>query len=157
MGYICKDCGKKCEGKKYPRELCQACYNYYRGGGVIYPLPKSGFINKDDKGYVICHICGKSYKRLGSHIKESHNMCIAEYKEKFGLCNNAKTTENLYSKKMHDYAYKYNMPNRLKVTGVDTRIKLGETDKRKGKPVRLQEIINKKSRNCINSTKRKEN
>ena len=142
----CSKCGKPINGKIYPNELCQACYNYYRLGGTDNPLPALGKIEYDYRGYVICHICGRAYKRLGSHIKESHNMSIAEYKEKFELCNNAKTTESNYSAHMHNLAYKYDMPKRLQITGYSTRIKKGERDKRFGKKVRLQECLDRAER-----------
>ena len=139
----CSKCGK--EDRSYAG-LCQACYNYYRKGGTDNPLPALGKIEHDHRGYVICHICGRAYKRLGSHIKESHGMSIAEYKAKFELCNNAKTTEANYSAHMHDLAYKYDMPKRLQITGKATRIKKGERDKRLGKKVRLQECLDRSER-----------
>ena len=142
----CSKCGKSILGKIYPNGLCQSCYNYYRKGGVDNPIPPKGKIEYDYRGYVVCHICGMAYKRLGSHAKESHQMSITEYKEKFGLCNNARTTENNYSQHMHDLAYKYDMPKRLQITGKSTRIVKGDTTMRKGKPVRLQEILDKRAR-----------
>ena len=126
--------------------MCQACYNYYRKGGTDNPIPKPGTIAHDHRDYVVCHICGRAYKRLGSHIKESHGMSIAEYKAEFELCNNAKTTEKNYSEHMHKLAYKYDMPNRLQETGKATRIKKGERDKRLGKKVRLQECLDRSER-----------
>lgn len=142
----CKKCGKSVTDKIYPNGTCQACYNYYHKGGVDNPLPPKGKIAYDHRGYVVCHICGRAYKRLGSHIKESHGMSIAEYKAEFELCNNAKTTEKNYSKHMHNLAYKYDMPNRLQETGKATRIKKGERDKRLGKKVRLQECLDRSER-----------
>ena len=47
---------------------------------------------------------------------------------------------------MHDLAYENKMPERLIATGMSTRIKKGENDKRLGKPVRLQEIYQMRSR-----------
>lgn len=126
--------------------MCQSCYRYYHGGGVDNPIPPIGRIAYDHRGYVICHICGRAYKRLGSHIKESHSMSIAEYKAQFELCNNAKTTEQNYSEHMHNLAYKYDMPKRLQITGQATRIKKGERDKRLGKKVRLQECLDRSAR-----------
>lgn len=147
MPYICSSCGKfHHSDKTYPNMLCQGCYNYFRRGGIVNPLPHSGTIALDSRGFIICHICGKAYTRLGSHIKESHGMTISEYKRKFGLCENCKTTESKYSKTMHDYAYKNGMPERLKRAGYNTRIKVGERDKRLGKITRLQESLDKKAR-----------
>jgi hypothetical protein len=143
----CKFCGKDTTHDNHYTGYCQGCYNYFRNGGTINPLPQKGVITKDHRGYIVCHICGKAYKRLGSHIKESHNMAIAEYKEEFELCNNAKTTEDSYSQHMHNLAYKYNMPEMLKEAGKATRIKKGEKDKRLGKKVRLQECLERSKRN----------
>ena len=142
----CKKCGKQINGKIYPDGTCQGCYNYYHKGGTDNPLPQLGKIERDYRGYVICHICGRAYKRLGSHIKESHNMSIAEYKAQFELCNNAKTTEQNYSIHMHDLAYKYDMPKRLQISGKSTRIKKGQKHLRLGKKARLQECLDKSIR-----------
>ena len=140
----CSKCGKHTDHSY--AGMCQGCYNYYRNGGTDNPLPKPGVITYDHRGYVVCHICGKAYKRLGSHIKESHGMTIAEYKAEFELCNNAKTTEKNYSEHMHDLAYKYDMHKQLQVVGKATRIKKGEKDKRLGKKVRLQECLDRSKR-----------
>lgn len=113
---------------------------------MINAIPPPGVIMRDNRGYVICHICGRAYARLGSHARESHGLTIAEYKEMFGLCSRSKTTEKDYSERMRELAYKYKMPEMLKITGEKTRIKNGETDKRRGKTVRLQESIDKKNR-----------
>lgn len=142
----CSKCGKHINGKIYPDKTCQSCYNYYHKGGTNNPIPAKGTIAHDYRGYVVCHICGRAYKRLGSHAKEAHQMSVAEYKEKFGLCNNAKTTESNYSKHMRKLAYKYDMDKRLRIAGVSTRIKKGQKEHRLGKPVRLQECIDKRIR-----------
>lgn len=142
----CSKCGKPINGKIYPEKTCQGCYLYYLRGGTDNPLPPLGKIEYDHRGYVICHICGRAYKRLGSHIKESHGMNIAEYKAQFELCNNAKTTEANYSAHMHNLAYKYDMPKRLQITGYSTRVKKGERHLRFGKKSRLQECIDKSER-----------
>jgi hypothetical protein len=126
--------------------MCQGCYNYFRKGGVEHGLPEPGRIEYDAKGKVICHICGRAYTRLGSHVKESHDMTIDAYKEQFGLCKRARTTEKSYSKMMHKYAKENEMDKMLLEVGINTRIKKGENDKRKGKQVCLQEILDKRAR-----------
>lgn len=141
---FCKECGQHTD-RSYSG-MCQGCYNYFRKGGTINPLPEHGRIKHDANGKVICHICGRAYTRLGSHVKESHAMSIEEYKEKFGLCKRAKTTESRYSQVMHNYAKEYKMDERLLVVGQATRIKCGQTDMRKGKKVCLQEILEKRDR-----------
>lgn len=140
----CSECGKFTE-RSYSG-MCQGCYKYFRSGGVVHPLPACGTIQHDKDGKIICHICGRSYTRLGSHIRESHGMTIAEYKEEFGLCNNSKTTEERYSSIMRKHAYENEMDKRLLETGKPTRIKSGETDKRKNKKTRLQESLDKQNR-----------
>lgn len=142
----CKKCGKH-TNRSYAG-MCQSCYRYYHDGGTDNPLPELGKVEYDHRGYVVCHICGRAYKRLGSHIKESHNMNIAEYKAKYELCRNARTTEKNYSQHMHNLAYKYDMPQRLKEAGKITRFKKGSKI-RLGKKVRLQECIDKARRGEI--------
>lgn len=142
--YKCSACGKATENSYVG--MCQACWRYFKDGGQVHPLPEHGKIEYDDEGKVICHICGRSYKRLGSHARESHSMTIEEYKAEFGLNRRARTTEQNYSLTMRELALEYGMDERLREIGKNTRIKPGEKDKRKGKEVRLQEIINKKNR-----------
>ena len=55
-------------------------------------------------------------------------------------------TEKSYSQTMRENAYKYDMDKRLLEAGKSTRIKKGETDKRKNKKVRLQEVLEKRNR-----------
>ena len=140
----CKECKK--EITKSYGGLCQGCYNYFSKGGKVYPPATYGRVEHTENGNVICHICGRAYTRLGSHIKESHGMTIKEYKERFGLCANARTTEETYSKKMSNYARKYRMDEMLLRVGIFTRITKGDKHMRKGKPVRLQEILDKRDR-----------
>lgn len=140
----CSSCGNYTSRSYYG--MCQRCYKYYHAGGTDNPLPKIGTIEYDYRGYVICHKCGRAYKRLGSHIKESHDMTIAEYKAEFEICNCTKTTEKQYSHRMRELAYKNDIPNRLQIAGIPTRIKPGEGNLRRGKDVRLQERIERSAR-----------
>ena len=142
---FCKECGKPISGKSYGG-MCQGCYKYFKNGGTTNPLPEHGRIKYDETGKVICHVCGRAYSRLGSHIKESHNMTIKEYKEMYGLCANARTTAEDYSSTMRTLAYKYKMDEQLIETGKSTRFKKGDSTARKNKKVRLQEILDKKDR-----------
>lgn len=142
---ICKACGKEFKGKSYSG-MCQGCYHYFRNGGTINHLPEYGRIEYDNTGKVICHICGRAYTRLGSHVRESHGMTIEEYKEEFGLCKRSKTTENCYSQTMRDYALNNQMDEQLLRVGRNTRIKKGQVNMRKGKKVCLQEILEKRDR-----------
>ena len=141
----CKECGKYIGDRSY-NGLCQSCYNYFRKGGTINPVAEHGKIEYDINGKIICHICGRAYTRLGSHIKESHNMTIKEYKEKFGLCASARTTTDDYSNKMRNHAYNNDMDKQLIESGKKTRFKKGDGTARKNKEVRLQEILDKRNR-----------
>ena len=116
---------------------------------VVNPIPEPGRIEHDASGKVICHICGRSYTRLGSHARESHNMTIDEYKHEFGLCKRAKTTEMRYSELMSNYAKENNMDERILILGQATRIKKGENHMRKDKEVCLQEILNKRKASAM--------
>lgn len=142
---VCSQCGKTITGRKYGG-LCQGCYKYFKSGGKIHSIPAAGTIAYDDQGKVICHICGKSFVRLGSHVKENHSMTITEYKERFGLCNSTRTTEKSYSATMSRHAKNNGMDQQLLEAGKATRIKKGDTHMRKGKEVRLQERIDKRKR-----------
>lgn len=141
----CPQCGKSIPNRHYGG-LCQGCYKYFKNGGKIHDIPAAGTIAYDEQGKVICHICGKSFVRLGSHIKENHEMTIDEYKERFGLCKRTKTTEKSYSDTMSRYAKNNGMDQQILQAGKTTRIQKGQVDKRKGKKVRLQEILDKRKR-----------
>lgn len=143
----CSKCGKELtiHDKRY-KGMCQGCFKYYRDGGTDNPLPKKGRIATDERGYVVCHICGRAYKRLGSHVKESHKMTMEQYKKKFGLCANARTTSQTYHKMMKDLAYKNGMDKQLVEAGKNTRIQKGDNTMRKGKEVRLQECLDRRDR-----------
>lgn len=143
MRNFCSECGKPITSRFYPGKTCQGCYKYFLKGGTINPLPEKGAVEYDNKGCVVCHICGRAYKRLGSHVKESHGMTVAEYKDAFGLCNNARTTEHVYSLHMRALAYRHKMPQMLQEVGKGTRIKLGDKHLRYGKKSRLQECLNR--------------
>ena len=140
----CRECGK--EITKSYGGLCQGCYHYFRNGGTINPIPDKGRIEYDVNGRVVCHICGRAYTRLGSHVKESHSMTIEDYKEEFGLCKRANTTESSYSKVMSQHAKINEMDKQLIAVGRATRLKKGQTDMRKGKRVCMQEILDKRAR-----------
>lgn len=136
----CSKCGKKMGSRVYPGDLCQGCYKYFLGGGTENPVPPPGKVEYDKRGYVVCHICGRAYIRMGSHVKESHKMTIKEYKERFGLCDNAKLTEQVYSDRMRKIAYENGSVEILVESGKDTRFVKGD-ERVKTRTIRLQERI----------------
>ena len=60
---VCPKCGRIT--KRSYNGMCQSCYRYFRNGGKIHTLPEAGKVKYDENGKVICHICGRSYNRLG--------------------------------------------------------------------------------------------
>ena len=65
----CTKCNKLIPTKIYPGQTCQGCYLYYLKGGTDNPTPPKGKIAYDHRGYVVCHICGRAYKRLGKKVR----------------------------------------------------------------------------------------
>ncbi|MFW5962663.1 MAG: MucR family transcriptional regulator [bacterium] len=86
---VCEDCGRETKRiygmKSFKKRLCQTCYNYYQNGGEIHQLPAYAEVKYDDRGYPICHICGKAYKKILTHVWQFHDLSEKEYKKKFGL------------------------------------------------------------------------
>lgn len=141
----CKECGEIIRGQSYNGELCQSCYVYFKNGGTKNEIPEKGVIAKDSRGFIVCHICGKAFGKLGAHIVNKHKMTTNSYKEEFGLNASSQLTSDEYHDYMRELAYAYDMPNQLIRVGVNTRIN-SNRKLRKGKPTRLQESLNKKKR-----------
>lgn len=80
----CTVCGKPLTSNRYG-DICQSCYVYFKTGKTIHPLPPKGEIRTDEDGDLICHICGKAYGKLGSHIALSHGITAKQYKKRFGI------------------------------------------------------------------------
>lgn len=125
----CRFCGKL--DKNYSG-YCQRCYNYFCTLGYKVYTAEYGKVKKVDNikdnqyGMIICHICGRAFTKLQSHIAYAHNLTKKEYCQKFGLDNKVVLTEKTYSKKMSDLAYKYNMDEQVKRVGEKTRFKKGK-------------------------------
>lgn len=47
--------------------------------------PHFGEVTYDVKGNPVCHICGKSFKKVLSHVWQKHGISAKEYKYMFGL------------------------------------------------------------------------
>lgn len=67
--------------------VCSKCYQRDKNtkSKVVHELPPVGEIRYDSEGNLICHICGRSYKRLLTHVRQIHGMTGLEYKTEFGL------------------------------------------------------------------------
>lgn len=140
---ICKKCGNDSLGNW--GGVCQRCYRYFKDGGKEYPLPPVGEIRRGENGKVVCHICGRAFSKLGSHVNQVHDMTIREYKDKFSLCHRSKTTDRAYSEKMHKHNLENSMDKKILEYGMSTRIKKGDK-LRKGKKGTIQESLMKSNR-----------
>ena len=72
-----------------------------------------------------CKICDKSFKRVCSHVRQTHGVSAREYKEAFGLDVKKGILSNEDRKIMHDYALANGMDEQLKKAGKATRFKKG--------------------------------
>ena len=142
---ICKSCGRETTARY--NDYCQQCYMYFkRNKYKVYDLPEFGTVgyvkDKADNQYgmIICHICGKAYTKLQQHIYYAHHIYKKDYCVQFGLDNKVQLTTKEYHKKMSDYAYKYNMPEQLKRTGVNTRFKKGHDNRYIRSPMTMKRL-----------------
>lgn len=85
-------------------DYCVTCYAYLkRHPNGAYPIPKEGEVLYAPNGDVICHICGRAYKRLGSHIKNHHQMSQTEYRDRFKLYRSTRLSNVDYISMMKQY------------------------------------------------------
>lgn len=47
--------------------------------------PNYGKVVKTADGRLVCHICGKQFRKLGAHVVQKHGITAWEYKVMFGL------------------------------------------------------------------------
>lgn len=89
---ICDSCGstnKSFFNKRYQMILCNMCRCEIQSHGnklpTIYERPQYGEVRYSPEGKPICHICGKAYNKLLSHVWQRHGIMEKDYKKKFGL------------------------------------------------------------------------
>lgn len=99
-------------------------------------LPPRGEVWYNEKGKIICHICGKSFDKLTTHLVQVHDMNASEYKITFGL----KNTQKLTSKGLEEY-FRVNNKNLITKYSNRTKFKKGIPSVRKGTKARLQVLI----------------
>lgn len=135
--YKCKFCNKE-QKSPLSKGLCHSCYEYFiLFQYTIWNKPNVGEIGyvsdsgSNQRGFIICHECGKAFTKLQQHIWYSHHMIKNEYCDKWGIDHKSRLTEDNYNKKMRDYAYKYNMDEQLINAGEKTRFKTGHSVKYK--------------------------
>jgi len=140
---LCKECGASSE-KSYSGK-CQRCYFYFRKGGVVWQLPPSGEIVIDNEGKVICHICGRSFDKLGEHTFHVHGLTEKDYKEKFELNRSSSLASEKIRKKLRENVYNnYSVIQKNLIEG-GKKTRVSSTNRIKlGKPDRLESINAKK-------------
>ncbi len=79
-------------------------------------LPKYGEIEYDYRGYPRCHICGKAFKKVLSHVTQKHGITAYEYKKQFGLdvtkgimCEESRALARKRAYENYDVAIKKNL------------------------------------------------
>ena len=102
----------------------------------INELPPKGEVWYDKNGRVICHICGKGFNKLSSHLVQAHNINSDKYKEMFEL----KKGQKLTSKGMQEYFKSKPRKDITRYSG-ETRFKKGVKGCRKGTKARLQTLL----------------
>ena len=122
----CKFCGNYCD--KNMRGYCQVCYKYFViDGKHIYDLPSFGKVEYNEDGDVICHICGKAFRKLGGHIWNGHHMKMRDYCTKYGLLYKTNKASNIdYRKHMKDIQKDYCITENLLKKGKATRLQKGQ-------------------------------
>lgn len=135
MKDVCSICGKSNKRTSYKEQLnmilCDSCYKMCQKYKYHY-IPPKGEIHYDCDGNIICHICGRSFKKLSVHIKTKHNMDNKTYKEIFGLNRTVSLTGTNFIKNVTTDITKYS---------ANTMFKKGHTKSRK--PKRLQALKGK--------------
>ena len=65
--------------------VCNRCYQREKNHPRRYELPQYGEVKYSPDDKPICHICGKAYDKLLSHVTQVHNINARDYKKEFGL------------------------------------------------------------------------
>jgi hypothetical protein len=86
----CKECGASSDSSRIIHndeygDLCSRCYQRVKSSPKTHEKPLYGEIAYTEEGKPICHICGRAYKKLMSHVRHTHEMTESEYKKEFGL------------------------------------------------------------------------
>ena len=107
-------------------------------------LPKNGEILLQD-GKPVCHICGKAFHRLMSHVRQKHGMMAIEYKKEFDLNTSQGIISEESAKKSREAVFRHpEIIEGLTANGVKSRFKKGCKGRTRDK-VSLQELKRLKS------------
>ena len=136
MSCVCDVCGRSNYKTKYRDKfemtLCDSCLLMCKRYKFHY-IPPLGEIHYDEEGNMICHVCGRSFKKLSEHIRAKHHMTNGEYKKKFELNRTAKLTGTNFTKPI--------IVNDITEYSRESRFKPGH--KKSSKTRRLQALKNR--------------
>lgn len=122
---LCGDIfGKRRHNNKKYGKICDKCYQREKANSKIYDKPQIGEITYNEKGYPICHICGKAYKKVLSHAYHTHGILAYDYKIEFGL----ETSKGVLSEESRNLILENNTGvniDKMIEAGKDTRFKKG--------------------------------
>lgn len=139
----CSKCGEYIKGRVITG-MCEKCYQRVARDRKTktYELPKKGEVKYSPDGLVICHVCGKAYKKLMNHTWQIHGLTEKEYKLEFGLnatqgliCEETKQKMQIAVKKHYDKV----VLNNLIKKGEKTRFFKGSEGRSRSK-IRAQEL-----------------
>lgn len=137
----CRCCGEYF--KSLNGIMCSACKKYFREGGKRVAPPPKGEVEKDYRGYYICHICGMAYPKLLEHVRRKHHMTADEYREEFGLTKAQQLTSDEYHEKMSQHM-KEQLRTDKRMSYLFDNPELRGKQTRLGKKQSLQEINNRR-------------
>ena len=82
---ICEKCGVK--ANRIVRGMCSKCYQREKNIESLptYQLPQKGEVVYTSEGKIVCHICGKAFTRLLTHVRQYHGISEKDYKKEYGL------------------------------------------------------------------------
>lgn len=147
---VCSICGITQKDSKIIKNreagmLCAKCYQRRKNNPTVYETPDYGTIGYNDEGKPICHICGKAYHKLMSHVHQIHEISAYEYKVEFGL----ETSKGIMSDDSKELAserayenYDEVIAKNLIEKGVDTRYKIGC-------PGRTKDMVSEQTRRTL--------
>lgn len=147
---FCQECGslhKVSYYNEFDMRLCTNCIKMYREH-PINPLPNPGEITYDEQLRPICHICGRAYNKLMSHVRLKHDLSALEYKKIFGLNTTKGVVSPITADKLRMHVeknYEVVVKSNLLVDGKSTRFVNGCKGRTKDK-LSLQALKGLKNR-----------
>ena len=96
---------------------------------------EKGIIYYDEHGRPICNICGRSFKKLISHVIQTHSMTGLQYKDLFGYdrYKSIMSKDSRYLARMNAIKNYPKIKDNLLVSGRSTRFKIGHSGRTKDK------------------------